>query len=88
MKIITVDSSKNEATITLNSTELVAICNSLFRDTERKPNTNRLYADFMLIRDLSQYSHVDDWCLSRIVEQREDGLDIRVIKKTKEKEHE
>ena len=68
MKINSIDSTNNDVTITLNSTELVNICNALYRDKERK--CNRLYADFMMIRDLSQYGHIDDYCFGRIVKQR------------------
>lgn len=71
MKIQRLDVGKREATITLDADELVAVCNSLYRDVERKKKNNRLYADLMLVRDLSQYGHVDDWCMGKIMEQRE-----------------
>ena len=84
MRINSIDSNTNEVNITLNSSELVQICNSMYRDNERKPKYNRLYADFMMIRDLSQYGHVDNWCLEKIVEQRESDMkkdDVSKVRK-------
>lgn len=71
MRINTVDSTKNEVNITLNSSELVAICNALYRDKELLSQYNDMYSDFMMIRDLSQYGRVDNWCLMRIVKKRD-----------------
>lgn len=70
MRINMVDSTKNKVNITLNSSELVAICNALYRDKELLSEYNEMYSDFMMIRDLSQYGHVDNWCLMRIVDKR------------------
>lgn len=71
MRINMVDSTKNKVNITLNSSELVAICNALYRDKELLSEYNEMYSDFMMIRDLSQYGHVDNWCLMRIVDKRD-----------------
>ena len=71
MRINTVDSTKNEVSIVLNSSELVAICNALYRDKELLSQYNDMYSDFMMIRDLSQYGRVDNWCLTRIVKKRD-----------------
>lgn len=68
MRINKIDSVAREVTIELSASELVDICNSMYRDPNRK--NDRLYADMMLCRDLSQYGHVDNWCLEKIVEQR------------------
>lgn len=76
MKIQSIDVGKREATITLDSDELVAVCNSLYRDKDRK--NNRLYADLMMVRDLSQYGHVDDWCMGKIMEQRESAKEDKM----------
>lgn len=70
MRINMVDSTKNKVNITLNSSELVAICNALYRDKELLSEYNEMYSDFMMIRDLSQYGHVDNWCLMKIVDKR------------------
>ena len=71
MRINMVDSIKNEVSIVLNSSELVAICNALYRDKELLSQYNDMYSDFMMIRDLSQYGRVDNWCLMRIVKKRD-----------------
>lgn len=71
MRINMVDSIKNEVNIVLNSSELVAICNALYRDKELLSQYNDMYSDFMMIRDLSQYGRVDNWCLMRIVKKRD-----------------
>ena len=71
MRINIVDSIKNEVNIVLNSSELVAICNALYRDKELLSQYNDMYSDFMMIRDLSQYGRVDNWCLMRIVKKRD-----------------
>lgn len=70
MRINMVDSIKNEVNITLNSSELVAICNALYRDNELLSKYNEMYSDFMMIRELSQCGHIDNWCLKRIIEKR------------------
>lgn len=71
MRINMVDSIKNEVSIVLNSSELVAICNALYRDKELLSQYNDMYSDFMMIRDLSQYGRVDNWCLTRMVKKRD-----------------
>ena len=70
MRINMVDSTKNKVSITLNSSELVAICNALYRDKELSSKYNEMYSDFMMIRDLSQYGRVDSWGLTQIIKQR------------------
>lgn len=70
MRINTVDSTKNEVNITLNSSELVAICNALYRDKELLSQYNEMYSDFMMIRELSQYGYVDNWVLTQMIKQR------------------
>lgn len=57
-------------TVTFNSTELVDICNSLYRDKDRNNETNILYADLMMVRDLSQYGNIDDFSFTEIMKQR------------------
>lgn len=70
MRINMVDSTKNEVNITLNSSELVAICNALYRDKELSSKYNEMYSDFMMAKDLSQYGRVDNWCLMEMVKKR------------------
>ena len=70
MRINMVDSTKNKVNITLNSSELVVICNALYRDKELSSKYNEMCSDFMMARDLSQYGRVDNWCLMRMVKKR------------------
>lgn len=72
MRINSIDSVSREVTVTLNADELVKICNCMYgTSSENRNNTfHKLYGDMMLIRDLCQYGHIDNWCLGRIVDCR------------------
>ena len=74
MNIISVSKKKREAVVLLNSTELVVLCNALYRVTEdEKANakTHQLYADLIIARDLSQYGNLDGFSMERIMCHRE-----------------
>lgn len=76
MNILSVSKEKREAVIKLDSSELVMLCNVMYHADkdeykDRYKDFYRVYNNLMLIRDLSQYGHIDDFCLSRIVECRE-----------------
>lgn len=68
--------SKEHATVTvkLKADELVLICNLFYMaQTEKEKKTEKflqLYSDMMLCRDLCQYGHVDNFCLSEITKCR------------------
>lgn len=81
MNIQNISKDKRESTIELSADELVIICNALYSQLDEKKDSDRflqLYSDMMLARDLCQYGHVDNFCLSNIVKCRnsmENGLD-------------
>ena len=67
--------SKEErmAIVELSADDLVMICNALYGQYEEKKdneNFSRLYSDMMIARDLCQYGHIDNFCLSRINKSR------------------
>ena len=74
MNILSVSKEKNEAVIRLDSSELVALCNVLYHST-KVDNTReiiyQMYDGLMLARDLSQYGHIDAFCLDSIIKCRE-----------------
>lgn len=72
MNIFSISKTKREVTLSLSSDELVKICNALYKTPEELRNNlhHKLYADMMIARELSQYGHIDDFCLDRIVEER------------------
>lgn len=74
MTIISVSNQANEAVVRLDSDELVALCNMLSHET-KADNTKviiyKLYDNFMIARDLSQYGHIDAFCLDKIIKCRE-----------------
>lgn len=81
MEILSISKIKNESVIRLNSSELVALCNLLYRatkDDSAKEIDYRMYDTLMFARDLSQYGHIDKFCLDNIVKCREK---VRSLKK-------
>ena len=74
MNILSVSKTENEAVIRLDSTELVALCNVLYqatKDDNVKAIVYQLYDNLMIARDLSQYGHIDGFCLNSIIKCRE-----------------
>ena len=74
MNIISVSKEKREAVVLLNSTELVALCNALYRVTkDDKPNVtaHQLCADLIIASDLSRYGNLDGFSMERIMHHRE-----------------
>lgn len=72
MRVETVSMERREAILTLDASELVLLCNALydFPEEHRDKRYYKLRSDLMLVRDMSQYGHVDDFCLKRIMECR------------------
>lgn len=81
MNILSVSKEKNEAVIRLDSSELVALCNVLYRAT-KDDNTKgiiyRMYDTLMFARDLSQYGHIDGHCLDSIIKCREKIKELEI----------
>lgn len=72
MNIQNISKKDKNVTIELSADELVTICNVLALSTELKNKENylQLYSDMALARDLCQYGHVDNFCLTDIVHCR------------------
>lgn len=71
MNIHEISKERGRVVVELSADDLINICNSLYSQLE-KNNARflRLYSDMMMIRDLCQYGHIDDFCLDRIIECR------------------
>lgn len=71
MNIQNISKKDREVTINLSADELVKICN-IFYQTEKGEDDlyHKLYSEFMIARDLCQYGHIDNFCLSEIVKNR------------------
>ncbi len=75
MNIQNISKKDSEVTVSLSADELVKICNVLYNTKEDDKNElyYKLYSEMMIARDMCQYGHIDNFCLSRIVSCR--GLD-------------
>ena len=74
MNIERVSKLERNATVVLNSSELVTLCNLLYEATKEKDarvEHFQLYSDLMIARDLSQYGGIDGFCLGQILKCRE-----------------
>ena len=76
MTIVSVSHEERKATITLDSCELVELCNAMYFASTEKEITNQkrfyhIYGDLMMARDLSQYGHLDGFSFNSIAECRE-----------------
>lgn len=75
MNIQNISKKDSEVIVSLSADELVKICNVLYnaKDEDKNALYLKLYSEMMIARDMCQYGHIDDFCLSRIVKCR--GLD-------------
>lgn len=73
MVINSISKDSGKATFTINADELVTLCNAMrhAKDTMKNPCFYRIYGNLLLIRDLSQYAHIDTLCFKMISERRE-----------------
>ena len=72
MTIESVSKADRSATITLDATELTKLCNTLYKAPEDQRNGiyYRLYNDMMIVKDLTQYGHLDDFRIEKVVKCR------------------
>ncbi len=72
MNILNINKKEKEVVVTLNADELIELCNCMYRADEKNQEGvfHKLYGELMIARELSQYGHIDNWALSKIVEQR------------------
>ena len=72
MNILNIDKSKKEVVVTLSADELIKLCNCMYKTDEKNQEGifHNLYGELIIARELSQYGHIDNWALSKIIEQR------------------
>lgn len=73
MNIQTISKEKKEVIVELTADDLIIICNALYAQSGEERNNNyfmQLYSDMMMVRNLCQYGHVDNFCLHNIVKCR------------------
>lgn len=71
MNILSINKEKREAVIKFDCSELVALCNAIFHETEAKeekvnPIIWRLDYGITVASNLSQYGHIDSFALGRL----------------------
>lgn len=73
MNIHSISKENNKVIVELTSDELVKLCNILYLTEDENKNEiyYKLYSDLMIARDLSQYGHIDDFCMEQIQKCRE-----------------
>lgn len=73
MNIQSISKSDREVTVILSADELVKLCNILYHAPDKDKNElyHKLYGQLMIVRDLCQYGHIDNFCLGKVVEQRQ-----------------
>lgn len=73
MTIKSISKEEGMATITIDANELVKLCNVMYKAPEDQKNKlyYKLYAEMIIARDLTQYGHLDSWCIDRVVELRD-----------------
>lgn len=72
MNIQNISKKDRAVEIKLSADELVKICNIFYQTEGRKKDDlyHKLYSELMIARDLCQYGHIDNFCLSEIVKNR------------------
>lgn len=72
MNIQSISKIDKEVVVSLSSDELVKLCNILYHASgeDKKGSYDQLHSEMIIARDLCQYGHIDNYCLSRIVKCR------------------
>ena len=78
MDILSLSKDSKRVTVTLDSDELVKLCNVLYKAEDKDKNVlyYKLYSDLMLARDLSQYGHLDEFCFKNIAQCRDEAKNL------------
>lgn len=77
MNIKNITKSTNQVNMTLEKDELVMLCNVMYRAKEdgvdeiKSALFHKLYADLIMVTNLCQYGHVDDFAFNLIMDERE-----------------
>lgn len=73
MTILSTSKERKEAVISFGIDELIVLCNTLYRET-KGDNARAIHyllsSNLMIARDLTQYGHIDGFCLDSIVKCR------------------
>ena len=76
MNIKNITKSTNQVNMTLEKDELVMLCNVMYRAKEagvdeiKSALFHKLYADLIMVTNLCQYGHVDDFAFNLIMDER------------------
>ena len=76
MNIKNITKSTNQVNMTLEKDELVMLCNVMYRAKEagvdeiKSALFHKLYADLIMVSNLCQYGHVDDFAFNLIMDER------------------
>ena len=77
MNIKNITKSTNQVNMTLEKDELVMLCNVMYHakitisDETKRELFHKLYADLIMVTNLCQYGHVDDFAFNLIMDERE-----------------
>lgn len=78
MDIQSISKTDKVAVVKLTADELVILGNALYtasKDCENNQKAHQLYSEVIIARDLSQYGHIDDFCLEQINKHRKKPVD-------------
>ena len=76
MNIKNITKSTNQVNMTLEKDELVMLCNVMYRAKEagvdeiKSALFHKVYADLIMVTNLCQYGHVDDFAFNLIMDER------------------
>lgn len=73
MNIQNISKKEKEVVVSLTIDELIKLCNVLYgaKEEEKNDTYRKLLSQLMVARDVCQYGHIDDFCLTQIVKCRE-----------------
>ena len=76
MNIKNITKSTNQVNMTLEKDELVMLCNVMYfaeiagLDETKRKIFHKVYADLIMVTNLCQYGHVDDFAFNLIMDER------------------
>jgi len=73
MTIKSISMDKGIVDVKLSASELVEICNYIYKAKESEKVDSRLYRQMMIARELSQYGHIDELAFESLSECYEGG---------------
>lgn len=83
MNIKNITKSTNQVNMTLEKDELVMLCNVMYEaeiacsNETKRELFHKLYADLIMVSNLCQYGHVDDFAFNLLMHERKYAKDIR-----------